>query len=146
MEQIDEIIVGLIDTYGTNCPYKLCAALGIDIIKVDKTDYILCKNNSAYIRNYFESETIFIRNDLDEEKEVFYIKHELGHAILHPNIQNSLNKRLLNKHKIEKQANYFAFKLSNVQFDEIELEDMTLEQIASCVGIPHAVLKQLANF
>ncbi len=146
MQQINEVVIGLLDTYDTTCPYKLCTLLGIDIVKVERTDPILCRNNSIYIRNFLETETIFIRNDLAEESEKFYIRHELGHAILHPNIRNSYNTYLLNRYKLEKQANYFAFKLSNIEFDGIGLNDMTLEQIASCAGIPHTVLKQLANF
>lgn len=146
MKWINEIIIGLLDTYVTSCPYKLCGLLEIDIIKVEWVDPILCKNNSAYIRSFFGEETIFMRTDLTEEEEIFYIRHELGHAILHPNLKNSYNKHLINKYKLEKEANYFAVKLSNIIFDEIELHNMTIEQIASCVGIPHTALKQLANF
>ncbi len=145
MEWIDEIIVGLLDVYATSCPYELCKILGIKIIKTSPTNIILLGNESVYIREYSEYETIFIRNNLTEEEEVFYIKHELGHAILHPNLKNSYNKRLINKYKIEKEANYFAFKLSNISFDETELYNMTLEQIAGYVEVPHVALKQLVN-
>lgn len=146
MEWIDEIILGLLDTYATSCPYELCTVLGIRLIKTEPSRIILLGNESTYIREYLGHETIFLRNTLTEKEELFFIRHELGHAILHPNLKNSYNKFLLNKHKLEKEANYFAFKLSNVDYDKTELEDMTLEQIASCVGIPHAALKQLANF
>ena len=146
MEWINEIIIGLIDSYDTNCPYKLCKFLDISLIKVEHDDPILCKNNSAYIRNFLGLERIFIRNDLNEKEESFYIRHELGHAILHPGLKNSYNKHLINKYKLEKEANYFAFKLSDITFDQVELYNMTLEQIASCIGIPHAALEQLATF
>ncbi|MFT9497207.1 ImmA/IrrE family metallo-endopeptidase [Anaerosolibacter sp.] len=141
MEWIDEIIIGLLDTYDTSCPYKLCDLLGIEIVKVEKNAYILLKNSSIYIRDYFGRETIFIRNDLAEEDESFYIRHELGHAILHPDIRKSYNPRLINKFKLERQANYFAMKLLNFELDSISFEGFTIEQIASSLSLPAKCLK-----
>jgi len=146
MVWIDEIISGILETYRTNDPYELCDELGIYIFKLDPSSSILAKDESIYFRKLYDHEVIFIRDDLPLNHERFYIRHELGHAILHPELKNSYNKNLINKYKLEKQANYFAFKLTDITFDEAELHNMTLEQIASCIGIPYAALKQLANF
>lgn len=90
-------------------------------------------------------EAIIIMNNLHYSYEKFYIMHELGHAILHPNIINSWNENLANIGKLEKQANYFAFKLSKLKFDPISMKNFTIEQIASCLKVPEKALKQLVN-
>lgn len=141
MKWIDQIVIGLLDTYDTSCPYELCNLLGIEIVKVEYDSYVLFKNNSIYVRNYFDKEVIFIRNDLAEQNKKFYLKHELGHAILHPQIKNSHNIKLINRYKLEKQANYFALKLSNLSFDSVSFESFTIDQIASALNFPAKCLK-----
>jgi Zn-dependent peptidase ImmA (M78 family) len=74
--------------------------------------------------------------------EEFALRHELGHAILHPKISCS---SYVNTGKIDKQADYFALALSGITFDLIEMQDMTLQQIASCVEVPYEPLYQLVN-
>ncbi|MBU5269438.1 ImmA/IrrE family metallo-endopeptidase [Clostridium cochlearium] len=145
MNWIDQIALGLIDTYHTNDPYELCDLLNIKIIKVDHNNIMLQGDPSLYIRDYFGKEVIFIRNDLIKNHELFYLCHELGHAVLHINITNSLNKHLINIPKLEKQADYFALKLSQIELDEIELCEMTIDQIASCLEVPVRALGQLVS-
>ena len=141
---IDLAIVGLLEEYETetNDPYELCDLLEISIFKVNPDFLFLHGNNAVYIRNYFDNEVIFIRNDLNENHEAFYLRHEIGHAVLHVDVEDSI---LCNKPKLEQQANYFAFKLGNISFDEIELYEMPIDQIASCLEVPLDQLKQLAN-
>ncbi len=145
MDWINEIIIGLIEMYGTNNPYDLCNMLEIEIIKVNKDFKLLGDNHSSYIRRMDDNEVIFISNDLSESYEKFYLSHELGHAILHTKIKNSFNKFLLNKGKLEKQANYFAFKLGKITIDEVDLYEMTLEQICCSLELPYDVVNQLVN-
>ena len=145
MHWIDEIVLGLIDTYNTNNPYELCDELNIFIIKLEAENKLLQGNQSIYIRNFYGKEIIFIRNDLNKNHELFYLRHELGHAVLQPDIQHSSNKKLLNIPKFEKHADYFALRLSKIDFDEIYLHQMTYEQIASCIEVPSRALKQLVN-
>lgn len=142
VDWINEIIIGLIDTYSTNNPYELCDLLDIKIIKVNPDCLLLSGNDSLYIRDYFDKEVIFIRNDLNSHYEEFYLRHELGHAILHDKVFNS---GICNLGKLERQANYFALKLSNITIDEVELRDMTLYQIASYLKLPYEPLKQLVS-
>lgn len=146
MEWIDYIILGLIDIYDTNNIYELLDFLDIEIIKLDKDNLILRHNEAFYYRNYFGKEMIFIRNDLPSNYEKFILSHELGHSILHTSLLSAaFNNDLINKGKLERQANYFAFKLEKIKFDEVELREMTLEQIASCLELPYEPLKQLVN-
>ena len=142
MEWINDIVIGLIDTFGTNNPYELCDELNICIFKLEPENKLLQGNDSIYVRDFGDKEIIFIRNDLNIHHELFYLRHELGHAILQPDIKNS---KLINMHKFEKQADYFALKLSDFNFNAVDMYEMSYEQIASCLEIPSRVLKQLVS-
>lgn len=144
MKWIDNIVLGLLDKYCTNDIYELCEFENIKIIKLDSSNAILRNTQALYYRDLNDEEIIFVKNNLDYRIEEFILKHELGHALLHPNLLRS-TYTYGNIGKYEKQANYFALKLSNITFDEIELEGMTLEQVASCLNIPIAPFKQLVN-
>lgn len=147
MNWIGKIVLGITDTYNTNNPYELCQALNISIKKISAHHPLLKNQPSLYVRNFFikGKEIIFIMNDLYYSYEKFYIMHELGHAILHPNIENSFNEELINIVKLEKQANYFAFRLGNIKFDNLAMKNLTTEQIASFLKVPEKALKQLVN-
>lgn len=143
---IDDILVGIENNYGTNNIYDLCESLEIKVILLESSSVLLSGNDSFYCRNFLNQESIFIRNDLSLNCEKFILAHEVGHAVLHTYMCGStLNRKLLNTGKYENQANYFALKFLNIEFDEIELKEMTLNQISSCLGLPCAPLLQLVN-
>lgn len=141
---IDNIILGIKDSGNTNNVDELYDYLEIRIQKLEPSNILLRGNDSFYYRDFDNKEIVFIRNDLDEVMERFILFHELAHALLHTHIyEAAFNKDFINKDKIEKQANYFAFKMLNIELDEIELEGMTIEQIANVIGIPSFLLSKL---
>lgn len=144
MGWIDNIILGLIDKYNTQNIYELCDYLDIKIKKLDSDNLLLRKKDAFYYRDFQDNEVIFIKNSLPLSLERFILSHELGHALCNPDLLCAAFT-FSNKGKFERQANYFAFKLSDIKFDEIELKDMSLEQISTCVNIPYGVLKQFVN-
>ncbi|NFC87477.1 ImmA/IrrE family metallo-endopeptidase [Clostridium botulinum] len=134
---LDNILEGLKDTYDANNIYELYDYLEIKIIKLEPSNILLRGNESLYNRNYFGNEIVLIRNDLDLEYEKFILAHELGHALLHTETYKAaFNKDLINCGKLEKQANYFAFKLLSLDIDPIQFEGFTIEQIASSLYLP----------
>lgn len=140
---IDNIIGGINETCCTNNVYEIFDIMGICINKVDSNSILLRNNDSLYIRDYIGREIVFIRNDLDIILEKFILFHELAHALLHTELyEAAFNRNFINKDKLEKQANYFAFKMINIELDEIDLEGMTLEQISKYIGIPYKPLLQ----
>lgn len=139
VDVIDNIVIGIIETYGTNDPYEILYEIGVTIVEVDKNHPMLLGKNSVFIDTL---KMVFIRNDLNHNYKLFYLRHELGHILLHLDSKNML---LPNEYKFEKQADYFALKLSQIELDEIEMHEMTIEQIASCVEVPVRALKQLVN-
>lgn len=143
---IDNIILGLQENCGTTDVYELYNFLGINIKELEPNNILLRGNDSLYARDYLDDETVYIRNDLTPELKKFIVLHELGHAILHVDIFSAaFNRNLINKHKMEKQANYFAFKMLNLEIDEVEMEGMTLQQIASFIKVPYEPLYQLVD-
>jgi len=139
MNWIDQIIIGLFDIYSTNNPYDILGEMEVDVVKVEKSNHILFRKNCVYL---VELNKIFIRNDLILNYELFYLRHELGHILLH---LDSDNMFIVNDGKIEKEANYFALKLSKITFDEIELYQMTLEQICCSLELPYNIVNQLVG-
>lgn len=129
----------LLFIYNTNNPYTILKERNIEIIKVPKNHKILSGKNCIYIA-FLKS--VYIRDDLTFGHELFYLRHEIGHIILHSNIYSGY---ILCCGKLEKEANYFAFKLSQIVFDELELLNMTLEQICCHYGLPLNAVKQIIH-
>ena len=137
MDWIDNIIVGLTETYNTDNIYELYDFLEIQIIRLDAKNILLQGNDGFYQRNYFNQEMVSICGSLDYQYEKFVLAHELGHAILHTETSTAaFNIKLINSGKIEKQATYFALKLLNIQLDPIELDGLNIKQIANLLHIP----------
>jgi Zn-dependent peptidase ImmA (M78 family) len=139
MEWINQLIVGIFETYNTNDPFDILNEMEVEVIKVEKSSPILLKKNCMYVA---ELNKVFIRNDLVSNYELFYLRHELGHILLHLDSNNLL---IVNNRRIEKEANYFAFKLSNITFDEVELYQMSLEQICCTLQLPFNAINQLVT-
>ena len=114
MEWIDSIVVGLIELYGTRDVYELCDALEIEIRAVSPSNIMLHGRESHYYRYFGDREIIFIADTIqDGHEKDFILKHELGHALCNTDVTCAAysNKNI---GKIERQANYFAMKLSNL--------------------------------
>lgn len=143
---IDNIVLGLKESYKTDDVYEIYDELNIIIRKIEPSNILLQGNDSLYTRDYLGDEFVLIRNDLDASLEKFILFHELGHALLHVDvIRAAFNRTFINKHKLEKQANYFAFKMINLKFDSVTMEGMTLEQIAGYSKVPYDIFCEFIN-
>lgn len=128
---IDEYVEGIIEYCNSRDIFEILSALGIEIFKVHMEDALLQGNEAMYIRSYFNIEVVFIRDDLPFNYEKFILAHELGHAILHIEVSAAAyNNKLINKGKLERQADYFALKLLDITIDKDYYEGFTIEQIA----------------
>lgn len=137
LKWIDEYVDGLIEHCYSTDVYEIYDTLNIQISNINKDNYLLQGNQAMYIRNYLGLEVVFIRDDISYSYEKFILSHELGHALLHTElVQAAYNKNLVNKGKLEKQADYFAIKLLDINLDSISYEGFTIEQIAKdlCVS------------
>lgn len=134
---IDKYVDGVIEHCCSRNIFEIYDTLNIIIKRVDKDDILLQGNEAMYIRNFQGSEIVFIRDDLPYQFTKFILAHELGHAILHAEIvQAAYNSKLLNKGRLEKEADYFALKLLGITFDAVDYEGFTVEQIAAAENMP----------
>lgn len=141
---VDDIIAGLVELYKTRNIHDLYQQLDIRVIKLNKDNVLLKKGEAMYQRNYFDEEIVFVRDDLEYQYEKFILAHELGHALLHTKTyQAAYNKDLINKGKLEKQADYFALRLLQIEIDSIDYEGFTIEQIASSLYVTQESLSSL---
>lgn len=145
MKWIDKYVDGVIDYCYSRNIFEIYDTLGINIRKLDKDDLLLQGNDALYIRNYFDEEIVFIRDDLSFKYEKFALAHELGHAILHIEIaQAAYTNKLINKGKLERQADYFACKLLNIKLDDVYHYQLSTKQIAKDLGVNETSIKYLS--
>lgn len=139
---IEEYITGIIEHCNSRDVFEIYDILDIKIVKLCKDNILLQGFEALYQRNYFDEEIVFIRDDLDYKYEKFVLAHELGHALLHTEIYTAaFNKNLLNKGKLEREANYFALNLLNIEIDSIDFEGYTIEQVSKALYVPEESLK-----
>lgn len=131
MKWIDEYVDGVIANYNSNDVYEIYINLDIHIIKVDKNDSVLKRNDAIYIRSFYGIEVVYLRDNLPFQYERFVLSHELGHAILHTEIASAVySNKLIVKGKLERQADYFAIRLLDIDLDDVGYEGFTSEQIS----------------
>ncbi len=134
MEWVDDIITGLKDMYEGLRLIDVIGALGIEIVRTNKNDGILLKQDALYVRCLNDLEIIFIRDDL-EAMEPYVLAHELGHAILHPDLAEAYYSPLQNKGKLERQADYFAVRYLELEIDPLDYEGFSKEQLAKALYV-----------
>ncbi|MBJ8055262.1 ImmA/IrrE family metallo-endopeptidase [Bacillus cereus] len=127
---IDLKIQHLITKYGTADPFELACALNITIVPSYSAKIF------GLFTTYKRVKMIHIYDELSEEMKRFICAHELGHAILHPEVNTPFMREntLLSTEKIEVQANYFATKLLLSEQDFSKYQ--TKAQVLMTCGIP----------
>lgn len=103
---IYEIVERLTKENETCDPFKIAEALGALIVYVP-----LVKVNGFYQR-YQDQDIIYINQDLTEEEQILVCAHELGHMILHNDINSIFLETTLKVNGLyELEANAFAVQL-----------------------------------
>lgn len=138
---IKYIVDGLLEKYKTNNPYELCDCLEIKVIFHPLGN----KMNGFLQRTYDGYEIIHINDCLDENLRRYTCAHELGHAIMQPDLSISFffNNPLLNKNKAEIEADKFAAELliNNNEIDFDIVENFSIEQLSSYLKLPQKLVK-----
>lgn len=141
---IKNIVEKLINKHNTNCPFKLADKLNIHIL------YEPLGATLGYFSRDFRLKFIHINQNLSTEAQIFVCAHEIGHAILHPDVNTPFLSRhtLFSISKIEREANTFAVEfLMPDSLIHDEYECMSLFDIANICGIPPqmAILKTISK-
>lgn len=132
---IKKIVQDLINKYQTNDFAVITKQMNVQILEHDLHDEIY-----GFYCHIRKNRFIFINSNLPERKKKFVCVHELGHIILHPDINTLFmrNNTYFSIDKIEHQANLFAieFLISDELAKKYITDNLTIYQIAALHDIP----------
>lgn len=127
-----QVAIGIAELYNTNNPFEIARERNIGIL------YEPMKTTYGFYVRYRRFQNIILNDDLSEEMQRFVCAHELGHSILHAdlNVPKLTRYTLFSADKFELQANTFAVEL--LLPDEMlrEYPECSSYQLACAVGIP----------
>ena len=137
--RIKKTALRLVRKYKTRCPFQISERKNIPVIKEPLGTIF------GYTHTYKRIPIIHINIDLDRPMQRFVCAHELGHVVLHPNVNTPFMRAhtLFSIDKIEKEANTFAVEL--LMPDDAVYEHETIFKAAIACGVPWevAILKQV---
>lgn len=142
-EKIKQVVEKMIRKHGTNNPFEIASQKGI-VLMFESLGKIY-----GYHHTFHRIQIIHINDELNEPMKRFVCAHELGHAVLHPELSTSFLRKnpLFCMDKIEREANEFAVEL--LLSDEVlytyQGTDATIYEAAAAYGIPKEVV-HLKNF
>lgn len=115
----------------------------VDYFNIQTIDIDLGSSTLGMYKCIKRNKFIFLNTNLEYNQRKFVLAHELGHAILHSNLNCFfLEKKTLHlKSKFEIEANKFAVELLVKDEDLKELEGYTIEQSSAALNIPADLLK-----
>ncbi|MBT2288007.1 ImmA/IrrE family metallo-endopeptidase [Paenibacillus albidus] len=134
--EINRLIRRLLRKHKTNCPYRLAAALNIEVWFED-----LGEGTRGMFRRTLRRKYIVIHSGLSEAWKRVICAHELAHALLHPGI----SRFWMDEHtfffvgRYEREANYFAVRLLT-SGDTVEDGD-TVYNLFHRNGIPDEMIQ-----
>ena len=143
IDYIEKKTKKIIQKYGTRDPFKLCHFLNVNV---------KYKNLGPQLKAFFfyqsRIKTIVLNSETDEMIHPILCAHELGHALLHPDIlisMRSLNEIELfdSSNVTEYEANIFAAELLIPDDDLLDMLNSTeysFFQIASLLNVPVELL------
>lgn len=138
MQVIKRTVAQLIKSHSTNNPFEIANQRNIQVLYEQLGDMMGYYNTSRRII------MIHINSDTVEQEQRFTCAHELGHVILHPNV----NTPFLRKHtfnsidRIEREANQFAVELlmPDCHIHENQHNIHTFQAAASEYGVPEELV------
>ena len=136
--QIKAIIHKLIQKYDTNNPFYIAK----------KRNILIFHQSLGGILGYHtvnrRVQMIYLNADLPDHMKSFVCAHELGHSILHPQINTPFLRQntLLSVERIEREANRFAVELSITDDDlsKHHPHGITIQEASSIYGVPQELV------
>lgn len=142
MVNIDKLIKKLLKDNETNDPFKIAKNLGINLIYEDLGTL------NGYYNTVFRHKLIHINSNLTENQQRFTVAHELGHALLHPDVNTAFLKThtYMVINKFENEANEFAIRLLIRDEDLEEFRYLHLDNIAYMCGCNENLIRLRLDF
>lgn len=144
MKQMTKTAKRLAAELGTRNPFTVAENYGILVLYQDLPD---CTKGICY--EVQGKKIIIINRSLSKSESVYVCAHEVGHALLHPNINLSFlkNDTYFEPKKFEREADIFAAELliDDSILNAPEHEHMNLSQLANLLNLPEKLLKLKLN-
>lgn len=126
------IVSGLIKQQHTNSPFEICDNLNYIVL------YVPLVGVRGFYQHYANRDIVYIDCNLPDQVKRFVCAHELGHSIMHKEINSIFldTRTYLKTSLYERQANQFAINLlypHDSDFDDYR--DFTIQQTAQCLNI-----------
>lgn len=136
-----ECAIKLMRRCNSNDPFTIARALDIVLIYCHLIDL------NGFYQYHKRNHIIYLSEDLDEVATRFVLAHELGHMLMHRNLNTVfMDAKTFHPHtRFERQANSFAVELLLPDDLLREYPDCTIYQLARSFGVPEELvgLKQL---
>lgn len=133
-KEIDNIIKQLIKSAKSTDIYDIISSLGITIKKQAGKSFYCQVKGKKYI---------YLDSNLSEDITPFVLAHELGHAVLHKEEIYHYSPLSITKTAIEREADYFAFKLLGLKIDPSY--EYTVSQYANLLNVNEDVIKYIVK-
>lgn len=127
---INAIVSFLVKKYGTRNPFKLADYLNIKVL------YEELGAINGYYNKQLRMKQIHINCNLEDNMKRFTCAHELGHAIIHPEVNTPFLKTqtFLSVNRLEIEANTFAINMLIPDETVLENYNYTTEQLSRLLG------------
>lgn len=140
-EEIDNIVVGLVESASSRNLGDILSELNISLYRIDGNRPLLRGSHACYIESP-KRDTIYLSRDCPEEMRSFVIAHEIGHAVLH-DVEISHYGIPKRGDKGEEEADYFALRLLDPDWDITEVEGYSSDEVATMLGVSERSIKYL---
>ena len=134
---VHNIVERTLKKYKTRSPYELADLMDISVHRCELGTI------RGYYSKKFRIKQISLNCNLTETDERFVLAHELGHAIMHENLNTPflMENTLFSKNKFEIEANTFAIELLVPDTEISENPDLTIGQLARMTGYAEDILR-----
>lgn len=134
---IKKRVIQLVEKHDTSNPFEIAKCLGIEVV------YEFLGDSLGYFSRFNRTTIIHINESLSYEEQLSTCAHELGHAILHPEVNTAFLKAKTHypTSRIEKEANLFMIELLS---HEERGQPITIHEAVATYRIPKQLL--IKNF
>lgn len=134
---IAQTVETLCKKYDTRDPFEITRQLNI-MLELEPLGTV-----RGYYAFSFRQRVIHINENLYEEQQLFTCAHELGHAIMHPNLNTLFLKSstYFSVNKLESEADRFAIQMLYTDEYLKDFGECTINQIASCLNLPEQLVE-----
>lgn len=139
--EIDDIVTGIKEFHKTLSVEELLENMGIELKTIAASSVLLHGGNGVFVRTE-KREIIYLSSSCPDELKNYTIAHELGHAVLH-DVELAHCQQLYKSGALEDEADYFALRLLDPDWDITEVEGYSSDEVATMLGVSERSIKYL---